>query len=185
MAFRTRRFSGRRSFRRTAINGGWSGFSGTQNMDPSTWYAVNLWEATNSDLVNASGILTPRRIVIHFSLRVLGAASEVALARWYIAAFQTDLTQSVPSALIVDPNSADTDLMEKRLLTTGQWVGVQPASVANGAPYVVSNETLDLKPRGFKFSAQQDELDWVIGATGTTNPNVALTFQVRTYCTWK
>jgi len=181
MAVRSRRMFTRRP--RQRLNGHWTGFNDDDVLTAGTAFTYLLWDQSTSEFVNANGKLRPRRIIIHLGLSPTGVASSLSLVRWYVTKFQTDLAQAPASGLIVSPQPVDADLMENRMLTIGQIRMRQPASVANGAPYVNENVTIDLSPRGFSFDAQQEVLAMVIEAQAAGG-DVDINGQFRTYCSW-
>lgn len=182
---RTQRFTrSRPAFRRQRMNGHWAGYAADQTIVAGTTYEFILWDNTFSAGLAAGGKLRPRRVVINMAFQLAGLPSSSSQLSYYVARFMTDLTTVSPSDYVWDPTSNDSDLYEKRLLHIGQWRGVQPASVATGANYVVENRTLDLTPRGASFDASQEELAFVIG-NGAGSGDVQARFQFRTYCSWR
>ena len=143
----------------------------------TTIYEMALWSPFDSSELNVVGLASPKRIVGNITIRANGGSTMIGA---YIHVFPTDEANLVPGAVVWNPLDVDPDVLEKRSLWT--WMGRCPTSVTASTD-VVFNIPIDLKPRGHKFS-NEDQLSLVIVGNGGTSTLNTYAHRIRTYCQW-
>jgi len=121
-----------RGFRRRGKRTLWTGIGPTDIVLPAAGApaTVLLWDPALYTQLGIANV-TLERIVGNLSL--IGRAA-VAVQRifWYIGVFDTDVTDTVPAALIPNPATADVDMMEKKDLFFFGTAQVPPPGFAAG-----------------------------------------------------
>ena len=160
--------------------GNWAGI--TEGYSPNFLAGTDIrvsqiWAPIDSDTMNLTGKGGVRRIVGDINVRANG----LTLISWYLAVFQTDDTETPPSALIISPFSADADFIEKRFIAYGQAYVANDAATSGGS--AVLNIPIDFAPRGHVIT-NEDCLCLVLAGSNGSNTGNNVNLRLRAYCSW-
>lgn len=187
MAYIRRRFTGRRpSFRRPKRPGAWTGNAFMNvTLAANTITSYYLMDDLTVDRLNAAGKLYHQRTVYWFACKAntSGARADVG---FYIARFQTDIANNVPSSAIwpaipigTTSPAYTTEWFEKDMMEY-QYRLVQGGTGSGAFPDITNDFNYQ---RDVKAKRKLDDTDAVL-FTITANSPIIFSFVFRSYYSW-